>query len=889
MSWLNRRRKNKSEIDADIESYLAEKTDALVEAGLTRDEAQFRARREFGNVTHIKELSSDEWTWAVVEGISRDARYAIRSLLRNPVFALTAVFTLALGIGANTAIFSLLRAVVLRSLPVPNAEQLRLLSVTRNAGPSESIFSFPVMQEMQADTAGQASVAGFSSITPMKVGGQGGISDQADAQLVSTNFFDVLGVKPALGRLLSPADDNLASAYRAVISAAYWSKHFAEDPTVVGRTLMLNNTPVTIVGVAGREFFGLKPGSRPDFWIPLTAQFDVRYNRNAWNSNGDGAKPWPPQRQIRWISIVTRIPDKGKEARVASILNRIHAGDMRRETQGRGDADPLEVRDLLQSKVQLDSGEKGLGDLRKEFSEPLLALMCAAGLVLLIASVNLASLALARVIGRRKEIAVRCSIGATRGRIISQFLTEVLLLSLIGGLIAIPVALGASQVLVRWASSSDPMPLEIHMDGAMLLFVVGASLLAGIVFGLLPALEAINFPLADAMKSHASAAKAMRLPWGRTLIVIQITFSFVLLAGAVLFVRTFMNYAKVPLGYQPEHVLSITVDPRGARYQLDKLTPIYHSILEAVGQVPGVQSASFATCGLARGCQSISDFTIEGRPQGKVDMQNNSVSPEYFATVGLRLVSGRLFTYQDAPSAPQYAVINSEAAKRFYTGLNPVGRHLNKVEIVGVLANARVNDIHEEAKPMAYFSLEQSPDFARAMEVRVQGDPQQLEQAIRRSIYQTAPTFPVMSVRLLTDVVASNLLRERLVARLAMGFAILAVGLACLGVYGVLSYAISRRTSELGIRLALGAEAGGVRRMVLWEALSVILIGLGCGVPVALGLTRVVRGLLYGVSAQDPSSLMLCVAAILAIGFLAAYVPAWRASKVDPSVALRHE
>ncbi len=889
MTWLNKRRQNKSEIDADIESYLAEKTATLIAAGLTQEEAQFRARREFGNVTHIKELSSDEWTWAAFEGISRDARYAIRSLLRNPVFALTAIFTLALGIGANTAIFSLLQAVVLRSLPVPDAEQLRLLTVTRSTEGAESIFSYAVMQEMQTGTAGQASIAGFSSIAPMRVGGQGGMTDQADAQLVSTNFFSVLGVKPETGRLLAPSDDNLAGAYPAVISAAYWSKHFAEDPTVVGRTLMLNDTPVTVVGVAGREFFGLKPGSRPDFWIPLTAQFDVRYNRNAWDSNGDGSKPWVPQRQIRWISIVARVPDKSKEARVASIVNRIHGSDMQREVKSGGWSDPLAIKQLLQSKVRLDSGDKGLGNLREEFSEPLLALMCAAGLVLLIASVNLASLALARVIGRRKEIAVRCSIGATRGRIISQFLTEVLLLSLIGGLVAIPVALGASQILVRWASGNDPMPLEIHMDGAMLLFVVGASLLAGIIFGLLPALEAINFPLADAMKSHASAAKAMRLPWGRTLIAIQITFSFVLLAGAVLFVRTFMNYAKVPLGFQPEHVLSMTVDPRGARYQLDKLTPVYHSILEAVRQVPGVQSVSFATCGLARGCQSISGVTIEGKPQENQDMQENHVSPEYFSTVGLRLVSGRLFTYQDSSNGHQYAVINSEAAKRFYPGLNPVGRHFDKVEIIGVLANARVNDIHEEARPMAYFSLEQSPDFARAMEVRVQGDPKQLEQAIRRAIYQSAPTFPVMSVRQLTDVVASNLLRERLVARLAMGFAVLAVGLACLGVYGVLSYAISRRTSELGIRLALGAEAGGVRRMVLWEALSVILIGLGCGVPLALGLTRVARGLLYGVSAQDPSSLMLCVAAILVIGFFAAYLPAWRASKVDPSVALRHE
>jgi predicted permease len=892
MKWLLRRRVNKSEIEADIETYLDEKTDALIASGLTPEEARQRARREFGNVTLTKELSGEEWNWGFVERTWADLRYALRSLGRNPAFALTAILTLALGIGANAAIFSLLHAVILRTLPVPNAEQLRLLTVIRDQKEDESIFSFPVLREMQTALGDKAALTAFASISQMKSVGVSGEDKQVNVQLVSGNFFDVLGVKAQAGHLLSASDDDLNGTYPAVLSDAYWSKNYANDPSVIGRSLTLNGTPVTVVGVAAKGFFGVTPGNRLDFWLPLSAQHDVRYNRNVWSSNGDSSKSFLPQWHIRWLSFLARIPDSREEPRVAAVVNQVYGRDMQREVKNGWD-DPVEIRIMLQSKVRLDAGDKGMGNLRRQFSEPLTVLMGAAGLVLLIASVNLASLALARVIARRKEIAVRCSIGATRGRIISQFLTEVLVLSITGGLVAIPVALGAAKLLVRWASNGDPMPLNIGLDSSMLLFVLLASVVAGIVFGLLPALEAINFPLADAMKTHASAVKGMRLPWGRTLIAIQVMFSFVLLTGAVLFVRTFMNYANVQLGFVPEHVLSVYVDPLGAHYSTEQLIPTYHRVLESLQAIPGVQSASFSDCGLARGCKSTSGVEIEGKPGQNQEMQENYVNPEYFSTVGMRLVAGRLFDHHDVSARPLFAVINAAAAKKFYPGVNPLGRHFgsgqNPFEVIGVLANARVNDVHEEAAPMAYYSLEQSPHFARALEVRAQGDPKVLEQSIRNAIRASAPTLPVMEVRLLTEQVSSNLLRERLVARLASAFAGLALGLACLGVYGVLSYAISRRTSELGIRLALGAEVSSLRWMVLREALAVILIGLGLGIPVAVAATRLIKGLLYGLSAGDPTSMGLGAFALLGIGFMAAFVPAWRASRVDPNVALRYE
>jgi predicted permease len=369
----------------------------------------------------------------------------------------------------------------------------------------------------------------------------------------------------------------------------------------------------------------------------------------------------------------------------------------------------------------------------------------------------------------------------------------------------------------------------------------------------------------------------------------------VLLTGAVLFVRTFMNYASIDLGFTPEHVLSVQVDPLGAHYTTDQLLPAYHRVLQRIRDIPGVQSASFAECGLAQGCQSVSGIQLHSRPGGNYSIQSNSVTPGYSSTVGLRLLSGRWFDQHDLSKKPMLAVINSEAAREFFPGVNPLGQYYgygheaNQYEVVGVVADARVNDLHDKARPMAYYSLEQSTDYARSLEVRAQGDPRAIEQSIRGAIRDAASTLPVVKVKLLTERVSSNLLREMLVAKLASAFAALALALACLGVYGVLSYAITRRTSEIGIRLALGAEAGSVRWMVLREALSVILIGLALGIPVAIGATQLVRGLLYGLSAGDPASIGLGAVTLLVIGLMAAFIPAWRASRVDANVALRYE
>ena len=546
-------------------------------------------------------------------------RYALRSLRRNPGFAVTVLLTLGAGIGVNTAIFNLLHAVVLRSLPVPEAQQLRLLSVIRGGKEDESILSYPVLVEMQKTLGNKASVAGFSSIAVMRASTGHAEPEQAHVQLVSGNFFQTLGVSAQAGRLLRAQDDAASGTYPAVISGAYWTRRFGRDPGVIGRSVDLNDTPVTITGIAPDSFFGLRPGSRPDYWLPVSAQHDLRYEQNFWNSNGNADKPFIEQPQIRWLSTVARIKDARAEPWIAVAINQVYGRDMQREVRGRDD--PAEIKVLLHSRVRLNAGDKGLGDLRRQFTAPLLVLMCAAGLVLLIACLNLASLSLARITARRKEIAVRCSLGASRGVIASHFLAETLLLSIAGAFLAVPVALGASKLLLRWASNVSPMPLDLGLSAPVLLFTGVAAFLAGCVFGLAPTSQALNIDLNEAMKTQAASVKGMRLPWGRTLIAAEVAFSVVLLTGAVLFVRTFLNYMDVALGFSPEHVLSVRVDPRGARLSTQQLVPLYHRVLNRIEQLPGVQSAAFASCGLAQNCESVSGIRIAGQPVHEQSMQ----------------------------------------------------------------------------------------------------------------------------------------------------------------------------------------------------------------------------------------------------------------------------
>jgi predicted permease len=888
---LLRRRVNESAIEEDLEAHVAERTDELIDRGLSPEEARTRARREFGNLTLLKEKSRDEWSMGLLGQWGNDLRFAIRSLRRNPGFALTVVMTLALGIGANGGIFNLLYAVVVRALPVPNAEQLRIVRPVVDGDSGEPIFSYPVFTEMLRTVGAKASLAGYSSVMRAGVGGQEA-GQQAAVQLVTGTFFQTLGVSAELGRLLNPSDDLTTGDYHAVLSDRYWSSNFGRDVSVIGHRATLNGAAVVIVGVAAPGFFGIEPGRLPDYWLPVSSQRDVRYLMNFWDSNGDSSKPFLLQLQIRWLGLVTRIPDLASEPYVLTALNQVFGRDMQREAKQQ---DPSARARLLRIRVTLYEGAKGLGGLRQRFAEPLQVLMCAVGLVLFIASVNLASLALARVVARNKEIAIRCSVGAGRGRILSHLTAETAVLTVSGAFLSIPIALAGSRVLLRWASTGNPVPLDVSFGLPLLVFIMGAAMTVGLIFGLLPVVQALGISLASTLKANASSLKGIRMPWGRTLIAAQVTFSFVLLAGAVLFVRTLMNYSQIGLGYAPQQVLSVRIDPLGARYETKQLRALYHRLLDRVGSIPGVQSVAIGTCELAEGCQRIDGIQIPGGPRGEMDIQENNVSPGYFQTLGMGLIEGRAFDWNDRGAAPILAVVNKTAARQYFGGTKAIGQYYGsggdnrRYQIIGVISDARVNNVHEPAKPMAYYSLIQDPTFASSLEVLTRSDPAAIASSIRAGIRSVDPNLPVTDVLPLTRIVDDNLLRERLLARLASVFAVLALALACLGVYGVLSYSIARRTPEIGIRLALGAEPESVRWMILREALLVIAGGLVAGVPASIALIQIVQKLLFGLTPADPASLTLSVVGLLAAGTAAALVPAWRASRLDPIIALRYE
>lgn len=889
MWHLFRRKANQAEIDEEIEAFLAEKTEALMAEGMTRQEASERARREFGNVTLAKELSRAEWRFGRLEQAWDSIRYALRSLARNPGFAATVVLTLGVGIGINAAIFNLLHAVVLRSLPVRDAQELRLFSVVAERNQDAS-FSYPVLTEMQRATAGKASIAAFSSNGQAMARVAGSELRETDLQLVSGNFFDVAGVTPQAGRLLNADDDRASGTYPAVISGAYWSREFGRSPRAIGQSISLNDAPVTIVGVAADSFFGMRPGTRPDFWLPVSAQQDVRYRDNFWNSNGDSNKPFMLQAQIRWLTFLARVESVPAEQAATAAINAVHHRDMEREVHGRND--PVEIKSLAGSRVRLDAGEKGLSDLRQRFTAPLLVLMAAAAAVLLIACLNLASLSLARVVSRRREIAVRCSLGAGSAAIAGHLAAETLLLALAGGALSAPVAIVSSQMLLRWASKGDPLPLNVALEGSVVLFTAAAAFLAGLLFGAAPALYAMKIELSDAMKTQATAVKGSPLPWGRTLVAAEVSFSVILLTGAVLFVRTFLNYSNIALGFSPQHVISLEIDSMGSHLSPEELKPVYRRAVARLLELPQVRAAAAAGYGPVGGWSSTSGITVAGKSG---DLQENEVTPGYFETVGIRLLSGRFFNERDTFQSPVLAVINSAAAKLFFPNMNPIGQHYGYghggtgFEVAGVVADARVNDVHDEPRPMAYYSLEQKPAQARNIEIRVDGDPARLESELKKELKTAAPELLIRRIYRLTDNVAANLLRERLIARLATGFAALALTLACLGVYGVLSYATTRRTSEMGVRLALGAQRGDVLWMVLREAFLVIGVGLLIGIPCALAALKFVKSLLYGVSAGDWSSFAVGAGGLLIAGSCAALIPAWRASRVDPNTALRYE
>jgi len=890
------------DVDAELQFHIDARTDDLVRRGLGREEARRAALAEFGDLkryetetmridrgyartTRIKELLWSVWF---------DFAYALRGLRRSPGFAAAAVFTLALGIGANTAVWTILDALMRQPLPIDRPDELQ--AVRRADRPNEDYLnSFQRFQRLQGVMPDPQQLTAMSAYARMYAT-TGDQPEPALTQLVSGNWFRALRVGASVGRLIDLDDDRALDAGAvAVLSDAFWSRRFGRDPRIVGTTLRLNGIPLRVIGVAQRGFQGLTVGSSVDLWVPLSMQHVLRYIGNYSAHDADIEKAWAPQ-NIQWLILLARVPP-ASAVRVAGALERQVRSDLEQQV---ATADSVDRAYSLREHVTLQPIPRGFSPMREQFKDPLRVLMASVGLVLLIACGNLAGLLLARSSARSHEVAVRISLGARRGRLVRQVLTESLTIALLGGALGLVVARWGTAMLLRVASSgSRPVPLDVSNDVRVIGFALLISLGTGLLVGAFPAMRVSRFGLYDAFRGAGrvmGGRSSHRLPLGRVLVMSQIALSLVLVVTAGVFVRTLRNLLVIDPGYEREHVVVARLDIRAAGYDSAGLPALYDRLLGAAAAIPGVRSTSLSLNSLAGGGTRTSGFVVPGRtlPPGESSTaQENYVTPDYFNTVGMTIVQGRGFTRADKDGAPKVAVISESMARHFFGTERVVGSRFGyetppDLEVVGVVKDARVNALREAAPRLVFRPLAQGPrEYMTSLEVRVAGPREPVTAALRNAIRQVDPMLPLRDITPLSDLLERGLTSERLVARLAGSFGVLALLLAAIGLYGVMGYSVSRRTNEMGVRLALGASPGGVRLLVLRESLITSAAGVVLGLALLLPVQGVTGRLVYGVSPRDPATVVLGTALLLAVTAVAAFVPAWRASRIDPVDAIR--
>ena len=896
--WLSRLLRGRTldrDLDREVRAHLEMMTDDLIRSGLSPREARRQAAIALGGVEQVKEASRDARGTRLVEDWWQDTRYAVRALRRSPGFSLAAILTLALGIGANTAVWSVMDAVMFRALPVTRSDELYAL---RHGVPSDEnqsyLFSYPGMGRMRGVLPDSVPLAGMGSIARMYAAA-GGTAEPVQAQPISGNWFQLLGVGAAQGRLLNPGDDDAGTPPVAVISHGYWERQFGRDPAVVGRVIKLNGFPIPVAGVVEPGFDGLTAGIRVDVWIPLRLQPEVRFRGESSSRDSDTEKPWLPQDGIAWMRLITRTPRGALQQTESRLAGQYRAELLERNTDL---SDSAGRAHRLTARLELESLAKGFSSLRSAFGDPLQVLMVGVGVVLLIACANLAGLLIARGAARSQETSVRAALGARSGRLFRQSLTESLTLALIGGLVSPIVAWWGGHALVRAASAGpQPIPLTLTLDARVLGFAAILSVVTGLFLGLAPAWRAARAaPFGSFQAGGRVAARALhRLPLGRVLVVSQIALSLVLLLAAGLFLRTLRNFLAVDAGYAAEQVLEARIDPRGAGYATEALPGLHQRLLDAVRAVPGVSSVSLSMHGLGVGAQRFGDFTRPGLdrpPEWNRQGQENYVTPEYFTTVGMVLLRGRPFTDADRLGGPRVSVVSEAFAKHFFGTLDVVGKRFGydqpKFEIVGVVRDARINFIKQTPPRMVFHPLSQEPEeYVQSLEARVAGPVGDVARMMRFAIASVEPELPVREIVPVAELLGRGLSRERLLARLAGVFGVMALLLAAIGLYGVVSYSVAQRTNELGIRMALGAQPGKVLAMVLRDSLAMVVTGLILGVVLWLPMQGLVRSMVFGLSTRDPVTLAVAALVLGLVGFVAAAVPARRAARVDPAQALR--
>jgi len=834
------------------------------------------------------------------EQLYGDLSYAARQLRKSPGFTIVAVLMLALGIGANTAIFSLLNAVLLRNLPVRQPGQLFLFGKAEQMGSttfmpqgSTQAFSYPFFREFRQRNQSFSDVAAIQSFpitSHGRIDREAGL-EKMRIELVSGSYFNTLGVNALLGRVITDPDDETPGAHPvAVASYSWWQNRFARDPSIVGKTVTIRSTLYTIIGVAAPEFFGISVGQSPNLWIPLSMQKEISPDRNGLDKN-----------LFRCLHMIGRLKP-GVSLQQAQVNTDLLFRQILLSYAGPA-APQKQIEGIQHARIELTPAATGRSYLRREFSSPLRILMQIVVLVLLIACANIANLLLARATSRQREIAIRMSMGAERGRIIRQLLAESGLLGLIGGAIGVAFAWAASRLLLTMVSGgSELLPIHVTPDTRVLVFSLALTILTVLLFGTVPALRATRIDLAPVLKSGRGVITAgMGNQLARALVVGQVALSLVLVAGAGLFLRSLVKLTEVDVGFEKHNVLRMHIDPGSAGYQRDdRLTATMRRVEDRIGAMPTVRGASFALSVFDGGGWSEDDVTVPGRPRTDKDPQVdlNLVGPAYFDVMKMPLLLGRGFTDRDNSASRKVAVINETMARTHFAGGSPIGRTFNvgdnptwqNVEVVGVVKDAKYMELEEDQMPAAFFPYAQQHDrILQNFVARYAGDPGTLVAAIRKAVAEIDPNLPVSDVRTLEQMVDDFTLNRRLVVQLSSFFGILGTVLASIGIYGVMSYGIARRTNEFGIRMALGADRWRVLRLVLREALVLSIIGTAIGLALALASGRLVQSLLFGVKSSNPMVIGVSIATMITVALLAGYLPARRATRIDPSTALRYE
>lgn len=905
MSWrrnlsklvaLFRRPQAMDELEEEIRTHLQMEEQENLESGMSAEEARHRARLRFGNVSLAQQKSAEMWVWNGVEALWQDLGFGLRQLIRSPGFTAVAVLTLALGIGANTAIFQLLDAVRLRSLPVTNPEELTVVHLPDQAarrGNQETYYpalNNPLWEYIRDHQTVFSQVLAWS---PSVLGITEGDHQRLVQSLwVSGDFFPVLGVRPAAGRLFSSADDQPGcGASAVVVSYAFWRDQLGRDPHAVGRTLTINRHPVPIVGVTRAGFTGPEIGRSFDLAVPICSQAAYWSEGNWLQSSTD----W-------WLTVMGRLkPGDSLSAANAGLKSLAPAAF---EASLRKDYPTENIRDYLHFELVADSAPGGVSWLRNQYESPLWMLLGLAGVVLLIACANLANLMLARGSARVQELAVRLSLGATQRRLVCQLLWESAPLVVFGTGAGLVLARALSKCLVSLLSTQgDWLFVNLDSDWRVLGFTSMLAIVTALLFGLVPAFRAARLAPSQAMKSSSARVggieESSRLR--RALVISQVALSLVLVTGSLLFARTLGNLLTVDAGFREDNILIAQIDLSRLRLPVLRRIGAKQEILDRLRSVPGVEGAAEASIVPLSGNGVDNRVWAEGEDrQSGFDPNFNWVGQGFFKTLGIPLLAGRDFDEKDTTTSPQVAIVNEEFARRFGKGRNPVGLRIRRearpnqpemvFQIVGMVKNSKYLDVRESFRPIVYLSItqDQNPDPFEQVMIHSTVPLPMLTSSIKRVIGEKSRDIDVGFSVFKTQIQAS-LLPEKLMAALSGFFGILAGLLTAVGLYGVISFLVARRTHEIGIRMALGAGKRQVLGSVLRETLMLTAVGIAIGLPITFLVARLLASMLFGVKPDDPATVALAAFALCAVGFLAAYIPARRAAKVDPLVALRYE